>query len=136
MADLTITPGALLVVNGGTLDGIAGATVTAGQAVYADTTDGNKLKPALATGTSAEAEVRGIAIHAAGDEEALRIQTSGVIGIGASTTLGEIYVLSQNAGGICPAADLGPSEYTSIIGVATAAGRITLALNNSGVEHA
>lgn len=131
-----MTPASVQTVSGGTFDGTAGETIAAGQAVYQDAADANKLKLAHAAGAVELAAVRGIALHGSLANQPLRIQTGGVITIGATLVLGEPYFLSQNAGGICPSADLGGSEFVSFIGIATTTGQLTLQFINSGVEHA
>lgn len=136
MADISPVAASVLYVSGGTYDGTAGATITAGQVVYQDAADSNKLKLAQSDGTAEEAAVRGIALHASLAGQPLRIQTSGVIAIGATVVLGGVYALSDTAGMICPIADVGPSEYTSLIGIATTVAQFTLGIVNSGIEHA
>jgi hypothetical protein len=135
VADLTVTPAN--VVSGASaqfLTGTAGASVTAGQPVYLDTGT-NTYKPADANASAATAVVAGVALHGATTGQPLKIQTAGVLAFGAILTVGVIYVLSSNAGGIAPAADLAAGWYTSILGVATTTGNLTLGLNNSGVAN-
>ncbi len=137
MTDLSITasevqPG----TDGATFDqGTAGATITAGQTLYIDTADSNKLK--LGDCDSATLAVRtcaGIALHAALAGQPIRYQTGGPVTIGASAAMvvGTVFLLSDTPGGIMPAADLEIGDYTSVLGVATAAGVLALKINNSG----
>jgi len=112
----------------------AGATITAGQAVYIDSSDSNKAKLAQSDGTEAEAEVKGIAMNGAASGQPVIIATSGDIDLGATLTVGTIYVLSQTAGGIAPSADLTTGDYVSILGVADAADNLVIAISNSAVE--
>jgi len=135
MADLSIT--AANVAPGTSVskqEWTAGATITAGEAVYIDSSDSNKAKLAQSDGTSAEAEVKGIALCGASSGQPVVIATNGTMDLGATLTLGTIYVLSQTAGKIAPTADLASGDYTSVIGVGTAADELTLAITNSGVE--
>lgn len=137
MADLVITAASVALVSGGVFDGTAGATITAGQVVYQDATDANKLKLAQADGAAAaEAEVRGIALHASLNGQPLRIQTGGVINLGATLVVGETYMLGDTAGAIRPVADVGASDYVSMIGIALTAANLQLNILNSGIEHA
>lgn len=139
MADISVTVASVALVSGGTFDGIAGATVTAGQVVYADANANNVLKLALSDviANVATAAIRGIALHASLAGQPLRIQTSGVITLGASPmVLGGVYVLSVNAGGIAPSADLASTKVVSLLGIATTVGQLTLNIFNSGVVHA
>lgn len=135
MSDITIT--AASVSKQGTTaaveTGTAGASITAGQAVYKDATD-NKFKLADSnSATAAAREFYGIALHASADGQPLSVMTSGDINIGATVAVGTIYVLSGTAGGIAPAADLASGMYTSVIGVAITTGRIRLGKLVSGV---
>lgn len=136
MADITITAASVLKISGATYEGIAGATITAGQACYLDAADSNKIKLAQSDGTAEEAAVRGIALHASLAGQPIILQISGVIAIGATVVLGNLYCLSDTAGAICPSADVGTSEYMSLIGVANTTAQLTLNFLNSGVEHA
>jgi hypothetical protein len=121
MADLTITAASVLAGSGAVKEtGVAGASVTAGQAVYKDASDSNKFK--LADNDSATAAVRsfyGIALHAAGSGQPLTVLKSGPITIGATTAVGTVYCLSSTAGGICPSADIATGDYNTVIGIGT-----------------
>lgn len=132
MAEVSITPGN--VVPGADADyyrGTAGGTITAGVVVYLDEID-NRLKPADANVTVVEAEVKGIALHAASAGQPLRVQTRGSMTIGGTVTLSTIYILGAGgAGGIAPAADLASGWYTSILGVATSASVLQVNIFNS-----
>lgn len=119
MADLTITAANVVPGNGAKMKHVtAGATITAGQVVYRDPTDG---KYKLADCDSATAAVRspaGIALNGASDGQPLTIIYEGLVTIGATIAAGVAYYLSPTAGGIAPVADLGSGDYTSIIGIA------------------
>lgn len=132
MADLTIT--AANVVKGSSSsvkNGVAGATITAGQAVYEDATDSNKLKLADANASSATAACKGIALHAALSGQPIAYIDGGDLGVGTILTAGTIYVLSATAGGIAPAADLTTGWRTTILGVATTTSNLKVNLNRS-----
>jgi hypothetical protein len=135
MTDLSITASQ---VQPGTTDaafeyGTAGATITAGQAVYLDATT-NKYKLADCDLSAAAATVRGIALNGAADGQPIKVQTGGTItlGAGAAPAVGTVYVLSSTAGGIAPAADLATGKRTSIIGVGAATNTLLIKINNSG----
>lgn len=117
MADLTITAANVVKGSGATVnrDRVAGETITAGQAVYLKSSD-NKWWKAQSDGTSAEADAQGVALHAASAEQPLAVQTGGSITIGATVAAGVFYYVSNTAGGICPAADLGTADYVTAIG--------------------
>lgn len=134
MADLSITAASVLPGAGALVeDGLAGATITAGQVVYRDTDGTYKL--ADADGASATIRTaRGIALNGASSGQPLRIQKQGNITIGATLTAGTTYYLSNTAGGICPLADVGTGEYYHIIGIATSTTNLLMALAYSGVS--
>lgn len=122
--DLTITPANVAAQSGASIDrsGTAGAAITAGQVVYKDSADGNKLKLADANAGTEGADVRrpyGIALHGASAGQPLAVLTGGDINLGATITEGTIYILSGTAGGIAPAADLVSGMSTVILGVGT-----------------
>lgn len=133
MAAITITA-ANVVPSGtsyGTETGTAGATITAGQALYKDTGDSNKLKLADANSSSLTATVAGIALHAASSGQPITYQNSGSITIGGTVVAGTIYVAGATAGEINPSSDLTTGWRTSIIGVATSASVIAIKIHNS-----
>lgn len=123
MADLIITAANVLAgTNAEIVRGTAGATITAGQAVYLDTASTGEWL--LADSDSATVIARGsakfgIALNGASDGQPLAIQTGGDITIGASVTAGTAYYLSDAPGGICPIADLVTGDYITLIGIAT-----------------
>lgn len=135
MADLTITAGNCLTIDGTYDTGIAGASITAGQPLYKDTANSSVLKLADADSSSLTATVAGIALHAAGTGQPIRYQVTGTITIGATLTAGKIYVASATAGGIAPSADLTTNWRTSILGVATSTTVLTLKIYNSDTAN-
>lgn len=141
MADLTIT--AADVVKGGvgsipvtTENGIAGATVTAGQVVYEDATDNNKWKLADANVSDAAANVKGIALHAALAGQPLQVIKGGPLTLGAILTAGHWYVLSATAGGIAPVADLASGHRSTLLGYAYSTSVLIVAPQVTGVTLA
>lgn len=120
MADLTITAANVVFTSGNKTTGTAGASVTAGQAVYLDTTT-NTLKLAQCDGTTAEATAAGIALHASASGQPLTYAGHGsTINIGATTAKTTTYHLSATAGGVCPEADLVSTNKRTRLGYATA----------------
>lgn len=116
MADLTITAAQVLPDStGDSYTGTAGGTLTAGQAVYLDDTV-NTVKAADANASAATARAIGIALHAATAGQPIRVQRAGDVTLGTGTA-GTIYVVSANAGGIAPAADLASGHYVTVLGV-------------------
>lgn len=133
-ADLSITATSVVTTSTQVKDVTSGATITAGMPVYLDASDSDKAKIADANDTSAKAVVAGIALHGATSGQPLRIVTGGTYTVGATVTVGTIYVLSDEAGLICPASDLAQNHYVSVLGVATSSTVMNLILKNSGVQ--
>lgn len=132
MPAITITPAS--VVAGADADyfqGYAGATITAGMAVYEDAQD-HKLRPADADGGARAAAARGIALHGAFDGQPLRVQTGGSISIGGTTTAGTAFCVGQGAGAILPAAELGLSSFMTVLGVGGVGNTLKLDIQASG----
>src|SRR5262245_22798408 len=111
--------------------GYAGATVTAGMAVYEDAQD-HKLRPADADGGARAAAVRGIALHGAFDGQPLRVQTAGFITIGGTTSVGENYALGETPGGIVPATEVAIGSFMTTLGVGASLNRLKLHIDASG----
>jgi hypothetical protein len=118
VADITVTAANVVRGSGASVaDGIAGATITAGQTVYIDTGDSNKLKLAdCDSGTVAVRTLAGIALHGSLSGQPLRYLTAGPITIGGTVAPGRYYVLSDTAGGIMPEEDLEAGDYFVGIG--------------------
>ncbi|GIL09288.1 MAG: hypothetical protein BroJett033_7990 [Chloroflexota bacterium] len=93
-----------------------GAAITAGQAVYLNTTT---LEHELADAdTDATSVFAGIAITGGQDGADMLIAPPGaVIDFGATLTAGTIYVVSPTAGGIAPWADLTAGDYVVVLAI-------------------
>lgn len=113
----------------------AGAAITAGQAVYLDSST-STWKLADADASALTADCAGIALCTGVVGQPLVVQTDGTLTIGATMVLGEPYFLSDTAGAIIPKGDLASPLRTTIIGVATSTTVLTLRLFTSGVVHA
>lgn len=137
MADLSITTTAVLAAaDAVTENGTAGATITAGQVLYKDSSDGLWK---LADNNSATAAVRtpqGIALNGAASGQPVRVLKSGNLTLNAVLTAGVAYYLSDTAGGICPVADLATGEYPSVIGIATSTTVLKVNITTSGAALA
>ncbi len=134
MADLTITAANVAPGTNASIDRsyLAGATITAGQTVYLDTTT-TTWKLADANLSQAAAVLGGVALHGASSGQPLAVQTRGQITIGATVAVGTIYQLSATAGGIAPSADAVSGWYTSTLGVAITTGIIDINIQVSNV---
>lgn len=120
MAALTITATSVVAQPGATvIDGTAGATITAGQVVYLDSTTGLY---GLADTDSATADARvvaGVALNGAATGQPINILTRGPFTVGATVVRGLGYYLSPTAGGIAPVADIVTGAYPTFLGFAT-----------------
>jgi hypothetical protein len=134
MADISITaanvvPGSDAVRESGT----AGATITAGQLVYLDTSD-MKYKLADANGAAALRVPNGIALNGASNGQPLSVQKGGDITIGGTMTAGIPYFLSDTPGGLCPLPDIGTGEFSCIVGIAKSTSVLAVNIQPSGVS--
>lgn len=131
-ADLTITATSVVPDDGYQyVDMVAGETITAGQVVYQSSS--GVCKKAHCETSATTATVKGIALNGGATSQPIRVMTAGTYTVGDTTTVGKIYVLST-AGLIAPVSDLAQNDYVSILGVATTAAKIKLAINNSGAK--
>ncbi|MEJ7933491.1 hypothetical protein WG907_04365 [Sphingobium sp. AN558] len=134
MADLSITAANVIAGTGASgTNGLAGAAITAGQAVYLDKVTQKYLLSDSNSGVAAARAVDGLALHAAALNQPLAVHTKGPIAIGATLAPGVAYYLSDTPGGICPVADVGTGENSILIGIATSASVLKVNVQNSGV---
>ena len=109
-----------------------GESVTQGQAVYLKASDSKWWRADSNAAESAGSGGIGIALtKGAADDKGLII-TEGYMNLGATLVAGQPYFVSSGAGGICPAADLSSTEYTTYLGAATSASIINLKPHASG----
>lgn len=136
MAAVTVTAAEVLPIAGSTIIDKTrnfGATVTAGQAVYLDTsTDTWKL--ADANLSAAASKLGGIAVNGGASGQPAAVATAGTLDPGFTVTVGTIYVLGGTAAGdINPAADLAQGWYVNVVGVGITASVLKLAIVNAEV---
>lgn len=131
MADISITPANVALVDGVVRHDTAGATIAAGEAVRLS---GGEVVLA-SDASAAAAAVAGIALNSASDGQPVAYQETGTIAIGGTVAVGKVYVLST-AGGIAPVDDVASSEFITVIGVGVTAADIKLGINASGVAAA
>ena len=121
MADISITATGVLKSSTGSVSvGTAGATITAGQAVYVDTGDSNKIKLADADGASPAFTFAGIALNAASSGQPVSYCTNDTAGftIGATLAAGDVIYLAPNPGGLTKTfADLLTTDKVVVVGV-------------------
>ena len=135
MADLTITaanvtPGANATIDTGT----AGATITAGQALYKDLTDSSKLKLADQD-AAATAIAAGISLHGAASGQPLDYIKSGTLNLVGAVTIGRIYTVSSTAGGIASSTDVTSGKFVTTLGIGTATSALAVKIHSSGVAR-
>lgn len=135
MADLTITAASVVKGDGAkVLRGVLGGTVTAGQAVYRDTSTKKFVaadNDAAAASGLDDTDV-GIALNGGGANQPVEVQYLGEINLGATLTVGEIYAISSTAGGICPVADLATGDYPVVLGIARTASLLVMGVVAGG----
>lgn len=114
----------------------AGATITAGQAVYADANGVWQLTDADLSATAAACD--GIALSSASTGQPLAVCTSDpAFTLGGTVAAGDTVWTSPTAGGVTKTiADLVTGVRTVVLGVAISATQINLNITRSGVTHA
>jgi hypothetical protein len=135
MADLVITPANVLEgTQARKQTRTAGAVITQGDSVFVDTS--GQMQAALKGVDAASAAAVGIALNSAESGQPVTFQSGGELDVGSTLVVGETYVVGAAAGGIAPVADVVSSEFSTILGVATAAGVLKMGVLQSGVAHA
>lgn len=133
MADLVITAANVVAGTGAKkVSGTAGATITAGQVVYLDSTTSTYKLADTDSGTAAVRSPAGIALHAASASQPLTVLTSGPVTIGATVAVGDVYYLSGTAGGLAPFADVAAGDYPCIIGICTSTSVLDVKIHEAG----
>jgi len=134
MADISVTASSVLPGAGAIIEaGTAGATITAGQALYKDSS-GNWMLADADSATAAARDAKAIALNGASAGQPINVQRGGEITINSVLTAGVTYYLSGTGGGIAPLADVGTGEYYDIIGIAKSATSMKLLFGYSGVS--
>ena len=138
MAAYTFTPGDVIAPTGGAFNAVAGVALAAGDLIYLDASDSNKAKLAQSDGAVAQAAVVGICVNSAAIGQPIMYNTGGVITVDAASfaTVGELLVLSADAGDLSPALDLATGDYVSILGWVLSANTFQFSIKNTGVQHA
>lgn len=139
MADLSVTAANVATVSGGVCkDFVAGEAIAAGQCVYLKSSN-NKWMLAQADGTAEEvggtpaAPTRfGIAVSTGVLNQFMAVQETGIITMGATVTVGKIYVVSAAAGGVAPVADITVSTHKlTVLGIGASASTIDMAMKSA-----
>lgn len=134
MAALTVTAASVIADANYLTRGTAGASLTAGQAVYKDASDSDKIK-ACDADVQASAACVGIATHAAASGQPIMYQTGGAITMGATMTKGEHYFCGTTAGELVPLADLSSGDFLTrvIQATSTTVAKIEINVNTSAL---
>jgi hypothetical protein len=139
MATLSITAASVLAsASAVKTTGVAGATITAGQVLYKDGADSNKMKLADANGAAALRVVEGIALHGASAGQPITYVTRDPgLTVGATLVVGTSYMLaSDTPGGIAPDADAAAGDYVTVLGVAKSTTQLNFQITASGAVKA
>jgi hypothetical protein len=132
MADLVLVAADTL-SSGKQQSGIAGVTVVAADILYADATDGEKLKLADSTIAAEEAKALGMALNGGAVGQPIDYIKSGIVTVtAAAVTIGEVYALSA-AGKLAPVADLLSTEFVTVVAIGVAANQLLVAIVVGGV---
>lgn len=134
MADLTITAASVVPDSSARIThGIAGATIAAGQSVALDPTTNTYKLADSNSATAALKEPDGVALNSSAAGQPLAVAESGSVTVGAVLTAGKTYFQSDTPGGICPEADVGSGEVSTIIGTASSTSVLKVRISRSGV---
>lgn len=134
MVDLVITPANVSRVDGATQTKNAGVGISAGDALYVDST--GVLQLCENDQTVVEAAMAGIALCDAAVGQPCVYLVSGNLDPGATVAAGIAYIVGGGPGAIAPAADIAAAEFMTIVGVGTSTGNIKLGILQSGVAAA
>lgn len=120
MADLSITATAVVAASDAQIDygSVLGETVTAGQALYKDSTTGKWMKADANAGSAEARQATHMALNGGAVNQPCAALKRGDVTLNAVLTAGLAYYLSDTAGGICPVADIGSGEYVVLLGLA------------------
>ena len=112
---------------------IYGATASAGQAAYLDSTD-SKYKLADSNATAATASAVGIFVTPGVDTGYGYVATGGsIILVGTTMVVGTVYCVGATPGDIVPISDLTTGDRTTILGTAATTTQLDLAIKASGI---
>jgi hypothetical protein len=135
VADVTIVSLTVVSDDAAVLQGRAGAAVGLGHAVYYDAPNGGVLKPAD-VGDAGRARMVGLSLTPVGDGQVVEYVFRGEVDLGGSVlTQGQTYVLSANAGRVCPVSDLAAGQQVTYAGWAKTDRVLRLMVTPTGVTR-
>ena len=131
MANLTVTAANVIASSQAvTQTGVAGAAITAGQALYLDSVT-NTLKLADADASQATSQCVGVALNGAQvGQPVVYVTQDPEFTPGATLVIGTIYLVSATAGAIMPAADLASGGFAAQIGTAWSTSKMALEIGS------
>lgn len=134
MADLSVTAADILPTASTVKEvATAGAVITAGQAVYKDATDAQKVKLCDAD-AAATANCDGIALCGAAANQPIVIAKSGRLTGFDNGTDGEPYFVSTTPGGLAPHGDLSAGDFVTYVGTVDGNGEMVIKIDNTGAD--
>lgn len=134
-SDIPVTPNSVIATNAITAYGTAGASISAGQTVYADPIAGLQIKPAHAYMFTEATNVIGVALNTAGIGQPVAYAVSGDVTFNNIFTPGTTYLLSDvNPGALIPDNLLMPGDVGCVVGIATSPTNLRIHVNSSGVQ--
>lgn len=129
MADLSITAANVERASGSIQHATATVAITAGQ-VISVATAGTAVLGTNASDQSAN--TTGIALNEAAANQPISYLAVGQLDVGATLTIGELYVASA-AGAISPVGDHASADYLTVLGQADATDNLILDINTTGI---
>jgi len=129
VATYTFTPSSVISAGAITLVAVAGENINAGDLVYQDATDSNKVKKSV-NSSIAQSKTAGICLNSAAAGQPV-LYTTGIevtVQPGTFASIGRLLVLSSTSGKCMDAADLVVGNYLTIIGWSTAADKLRLSI--------
>lgn len=133
MADLTVSSSLVQPSETAPFEtGVCGAAFTAGQTGYKDASD-SRWKLAVAT-AQASAAARGIATGNFSTGQIGRFQTHETLNLGGGVSVGTVYAVSTNAGGIAPIADVTTGNWITPLAVGATTNNLSLNIFRSGIQ--
>jgi len=109
-----------------------GEAISQGQPVYL-ASDG-KYYQTDANDTAIKAQAKGIALTPCATDGYFAMANDGLVNLGATLAVGQVYVCSATKGGIAPYADLTTNDYVTVLGVATTTALMDINIIISGVQ--
>jgi hypothetical protein len=110
----------------------AGETITQGMPVYL-ASDG-KYYQTDANDTAVKAQAKGIGVSPASTDGYFLMAVDGLINLGATLAVGQIYCVSATKGAIAPYGDLTTNDFVTILGIATTTTLMDINIVISGVQ--